>query len=578
MVLNGPNAVALMNGLNSLLKYGLDNAYEGFGLGRNNNERLRVLGKSENGRGSLTYAPSAALESPQVIDELTLLLTSGRLLEEKRGRMIQIYDELLAQSTQQEALIQIQEVILSTPEFHTNGVSRNTDKVLPKENETLAASGDYKAVVFLMLDGGYDSYNVLVPHMCSGTNTAGTPVNEQYATERGNLAFTAAERSVIIDVDAQWGQPCSQFAIHDELNLLKTLYDDGDLTFFANTGMVDEAGVDNSDYQFRTKLGLFAHNAMTKATQAVDPKTNAAGSGVLGRLASRLREHAYATSSISIDRASVVTGSIRGEQPRPVIASRKGPTIFDRKPSVETFNLQAHVEELNGVSELHSSLFGQTWSEQMVKGAREATTMKLHLDSVLLENHWPVAPGSTGEKFSMVSKFILSREARKKNREVFFTEVGGWDHHDNMKANLRTKLAELNQGLSWLVQELKAKGVWNDVTIVVTSDFARTITSNSGSGSDHGWGGHYWMMGGDVSGGKILGQYPEDITASSPLNIGRGRIIPTTSWDSIWNGVAQWMGASSENDLDYCLPNRHVASGGGFTDLFHAKDLFQSFA
>jgi uncharacterized protein (DUF1501 family) len=411
----------------------------------------------------------------------------------KRNRLIEIYDELLTQSNPQQALIQIQEVILSTPEFHTNAVSRNTNQILPPDAPSSSSvdENDYKAVIFLMLDGGYDSYNVLVPHTCTGTNVAGTSVRDQYTTERGNLAITDAERTLLIDVDAQWGQPCSQFALHDELTLLKELYDAGDLTFFANTGMIDQAGVDSKDYLFRTKIGLFAHNAMTNATQAVDPKSKASDSGVLGCLVSRLTDRGYATSSISIDKASVVTESIRGEQPRPVIASHKGPTVFDRRPSVETFNLQAHVEEFNSASQLHSSLFGQTWSEQMVKGTREASTMKSHLDSVVLESHWPATPGSSSEKMAMISKFILSRQARQKNREVFFTDIAGWDHHDQMKVNLRTKLLELNQALRSFVQELKAKNVWDKVTLVVTSDFARTITSNSGAGSDHAWGGHY---------------------------------------------------------------------------------------
>ena len=38
-------------------------------------------------------------------------------------------------------------------------------------------------------------------------------------------------------------------------------------------------------------------------------------------------------------------------------------------------------------------------------------------------------------------------------------------------------------------------------------------------------------MGGDVKGAKILGKYPGDLLDS--LNIGRSRIIPTTSWDSV---------------------------------------------
>lgn len=44
-------------------------------------------------------------------------------------------------------------------------------------------------------------------------------------------------------------------------------------------------------------------------------------------------------------------------------------------------------------------------------------------------------------------------------------------------------------------------------------------------------GGHYFTFGGGVDGGKILGEYPPDITTNGPLNIGRGRIIPTSGWE-----------------------------------------------
>lgn len=78
--------------------------------------------------------------------------------------------------------------------------------------------------------------------------------------------------------------------------------------------------------------------------------------------------------------------------------------------------------------------------------------------------------------------------------------------------------------------------------------------------------------GGSVDGGKILGKYPDDITPDGVLNIGRGRIIPTTSWDAIWNGVAEWMGVKSDQ-LDYVLPNRENVVEPGFK-LFTRTDLY----
>ena len=48
----------------------------------------------------------------------------------------------------------------------------------------------------------------------------------------------------------------------------------------------------------------------------------------------------------------------------------------------------------------------------------------------------------------------------------------------------------------------------------------RTLTPNSKDGSDHGWSGNTFMMGGSLNGGRILGTYPTDLSDKSPINIG----------------------------------------------------------
>ena len=61
---------------------------------------------------------------------------------------------------------------------------------------------------------------------------------------------------------------------------------------------------------------------------------------------------------------------------------------------------------------------------------------------------------------------------------------------------------------------------------------------------------------------------PFDITDDGPLNIGRGRgrMIPSLAWESIWNGVIQHMGVESEAELDMCLPNRKNTAAVLFTE------------
>lgn len=69
------------------------------------------------------------------------------------------------------------------------------------------------------------------------------------------------------------------------------------------------------------------------------------------------------------------------------------------------------------------------------------------------------------------------------------------------------------------------------------------------------------LMGGAVKGGKIHGSYPNDLTANGAQNIGRGRLIPTTSWEQFWEPILDWIGITNAAKKDYILPNRGNFAG-----------------
>lgn len=89
-------------------------------------------------------------------------------------------------------------------------------------------------------------------------------------------------------------------------------------------------------------------------------------------------------------------------------------------------------------------------------------------------------------KVETVSKLILTQEERGTDRDVIFLEVGGWDHHEQLKNNLSLDLQNLNRVIDTFQKEMEAQNMWDQVTLVVASEFARTLTANSGEGSDHG--------------------------------------------------------------------------------------------
>ena len=87
----------------------------------------------------------------------------------------------------------------------------------------------------------------------------------------------------------------------------------------------------------------------------------------------------------------------------------------------------------------------------------------------------------------------------------YHTTNVGWDTHASVSYTSLFK--GLNDGLRAFVTEVKAQGLWNNVTILVLSEFGRTLTSNS-KGTDHGWGGHNFIIGGGVRGKQMLGKFP----------------------------------------------------------------------
>jgi len=113
-------------------------------------------------------------------------------------------------------------------------------------------------------------------------------------------------------------------------------------------------------------------------------------------------------------------------------------------------------------------------------------------------------------------------------------------------------MATVSQAIGEFQTAMVELGVEDQVTTFSASDFGRTLSPN-GSGTDHGWGGNQFVVGGAVDGGKIYGEYPE-LALGNILDTGRGRLIPTTSVDEYAADLALWMGVPS-SDLHLVLPN-----------------------
>lgn len=104
----------------------------------------------------------------------------------------------------------------------------------------------------------------------------------------------------------------------------------------------------------------------------------------------------------------------------------------------------------------------------------------------------------------------LAELIRKDPRiQLAFLAFGGWDTHVNQGGAtgvLSNRLSALGKGIAQFAQTL-GEGL-RDTTVVVLSEFGRTVRENGNGGTDHGHGNVMWVLGGEVRGGKVYGDWP----------------------------------------------------------------------
>jgi uncharacterized protein (DUF1501 family) len=116
--------------------------------------------------------------------------------------------------------------------------------------------------------------------------------------------------------------------------------------------------------------------------------------------------------------------------------------------------------------------------------------------------------GRFGQSMQQIARLIKADVGL----EVAFTDVGGWDTHVNevgakpTQGQLANLLSEFGQSLAAFYHDL-GDGM-ADVTVVTMSEFGRTAKENGNRGTDHGHANAMLVMGGDVRGGKVYGDWP----------------------------------------------------------------------
>ena len=133
---------------------------------------------------------------------------------------------------------------------------------------------------------------------------------------------------------------------------------------------------------------------------------------------------------------------------------------------------------------------------------------------------YPKSP--VGQRLQQIAQMIKANIGL----EVIFLDCSGWDNHvneGNTQGQLANLLRDLSQSLATFYQDMGDR--MGDVVVVTMSEFGRTAKENGNRGTDHGHANCMFVIGGDVKGGRVYGQWPG--LNEHQLNEGRDLALTT---------------------------------------------------
>ena len=401
--------------------------------------------------------------------------------------------------------------------------------------------GDYKALVCLMLSGGNDSFNMLMP---KGNNEY-----NEYATTRSNLAIPQND---ILQINPNTSDG-RIFGLHPELGDMRQMFETGNLAFLSNVGTLIEPSTKSNikNNTVKTPLGLFSHSDQSQQWQTGNPgeRSNIGWGGKIADLVQSMNSNNEISMNISLRGTNIFQ---RGDQITPYTIKNSGSVGINGYDGNGFFN-ELKTDALKSMLERdYQDIYKNTY-KNTVKASNDANLAFQEAIDGIQEFITPLPEeNNLAEQLHMVAKTIGARDTLGFSRQIFFVEIGGFDNHDELLINQASNLKEVNDALSYFNSLLFELNMNDCVTTFSVSDFSRTLTSN-GNGTDHAWGGNAFVMGGAVNGKEIYGNYPTLALDSDP-DLRNGVLVPTTAADLYMAELALWFGVST-SDLNTILPN-----------------------
>jgi uncharacterized protein (DUF1501 family) len=320
-------------------------------------------------------------------------------------------------------------------------------------SQLLAAPATQNRLLIVFLRGGYDASNLLIPTS-----------SQFYYDARPNIAIAkpSDDKDSAIALNADWG-------LHPALrDSIYPLFQSGEAAFIPFAG-IDDLSRSHFETQDSIELG-----------QELGARRNFQ-SGFMNRLASQL--NGVGTMSFTDQLPLIMQGSTQ--------VSNTGLRKLNK----------------NNMSDAQSKLIEQMYQNTTLeKKVNDGFSVRGEVSKDMQEEMKDIDRNAISSKGFELEVKRIAKLMREKYA-LGFIDVGGWDTHvnqGNANGTLANKFEELGRGLATYKQEMG--NTWKNTTVVVISEFGRTFRENGKRGTDHGHGSVYWVLGGGIKGGRVLGE------------------------------------------------------------------------
>jgi uncharacterized protein (DUF1501 family) len=338
-----------------------------------------------------------------------------------------------------------------------------------------ASYGNGNKLLIINMSGGWDGLQLCQPSSGSLYTTL--------ATLRPTLK---TDPSQLLSLNSNYG-------LHPSLTTLKTIYDEGHLAAIMKVG-----------YQNMSRSHM---DSEVTYARGVGDRLSPQASGIINRLGATFGWNSMQAFSVDGTNPAFEGGEYRG-----VLVNSLSSFNFasDYSQSIhETTHRKQLIKALSTSLSLDSNKPKQS---DAMNGIAAAVDYSGQVRSAIQSTTFPNSYPNTVMGRSLKDIDILFSNTSL-GTQVGYVRRSGFDTHANQTSGFSTLLPEFNNSLSTFIANMKAKGLWNNLMILVISEFGRTNEENGSEGTDHGGGCLAFLLGGLVNSG-VYG----DITTSDLTN------------------------------------------------------------